>query len=144
MRPIRDQMHLADCPRELPSGAIMLVDPSAAPGVQHALVGKTLHGYNIVISECYEYLVGEVLASFSFQQRPKRKPGSKGRVEIEINMEGERSTVTFDRDELPAVMVYELTFLCWKPPLRDARTACQSSTEVRTSQSEYHYSSFRG
>jgi hypothetical protein len=128
MRPCRDNLSHAGESCELPDGALMFVKAEQAQGVRRALVGRKLCGYNVVFTECFEYLLSEVLGSFTFQERPKLKPGSKGR----------------DLLDVPCIEVYQRTFLHWKPVLKAARSVNQSTTEVVAEDSQHHYSSSRG
>jgi len=144
MRRIREDLSNAGYTCELPGGAIMLVEPEQVPGVQRALVGKTLHRFHIVIKESFEYLIDEILADFTFQERPKLKTGVNGRDRLQLLEEKEETSAIDERSCVPCVMVYERTFLSWKPCLTDARTACQSTTEIFAPQSTYHFAYPRG
>ena len=76
----------------------------------------------------------EVLEAFSFQERPKKKSGTRGCVELSMgsfdtgeNHDAEQpqpdTTCTHNFvPQRPFILVEERTFLTWKPQLRDAKS----------------------
>lgn len=112
---------------QLEGGALMFVKPEQATAVQDALVDLHLHHFHVVITESLEYLVEEVLEQFSFQKRPKKKSGSRGRVELPLP---NATSAHSDELEWPWILVEERTFLCYKHKLRDAKSVAQSTTEA--------------
>lgn len=135
----------------LPQGALIFVRPESYREVLVALSDLELHPFHVIAGEAFEHSIEEVLASFSFQQRPKLKPGVAGRMEISV-----RQSLAFlgcrrrasGQDGLeegrPGTLCEKRTFLCCVPSLSDARTVAQSSTEVVSELSATHYGSFRG
>mmetsp|Transcript_23483 Transcript_23483/g.59790 ORF Transcript_23483/g.59790 Transcript_23483/m.59790 type:complete len:206 (+) Transcript_23483:13-630(+) len=73
LRPCRDAQADAGYPCVLPSGAYIFVHPEQYPDVQRALCGFELRPFNVVISKPFEYLLDEVLAGFSYRNRPREK-----------------------------------------------------------------------
>lgn len=144
-----------------------MVGPEHYPDVRRALVGTELRPFHLVIAGSLEYLVDEVLASFAYKRRPKKK----SRLELAMQMETTPGPEVLDEQQAPpaakdsvthasssglddvaaerlsssyVLLCEERTFLCEVPLLRDAHTVCQSTTEVLAAQSEAHYSSRRG
>merc|ERR1712232_1545138 len=95
-----------------------------------------------------------VLGDFSFQMRPKLKPGSTGRraVDVEIPTEAAAAAAVECDDMALETQLeddgYELvvkrTFLSYVPTLRASRSDAQSTTEVHDPESTFHYGSTRG
>lgn len=106
----------------------------------------TLHNYHVIVTESLEYLIDEVLASFCFQERPKRKAGERGRTMLSYSSVEERvAEDDFEEacNQFP-VLVEERTFLSLTRVSRDAHSVAQSTTEAVNSESHGYYSYCRG
>merc|ERR1712194_596098 len=66
LKTYRDAVELTGNSCQLPGGALMFVLAEQVDSVRHALQGKTLRNYHVVVTESLEYLIDEVLATFRF------------------------------------------------------------------------------
>merc|ERR1712008_424535 len=112
------------------------------------------------IAETFEYLVNEILMGFPFKQRPRLKPGPRGRQvldgmkevacasgsEIDASWKDAAGQYVVHEDacSIPANFIVARMFVCEARLLRSSHSVTQSTTEAVTGQSESHYCRFRG
>mmetsp|Transcript_84245 Transcript_84245/g.260516 ORF Transcript_84245/g.260516 Transcript_84245/m.260516 type:complete len:462 (+) Transcript_84245:3-1388(+) len=66
---------------EQPTGVLVFVGPDLYPATMQSLVDKDFRRYHVVVSESWEYLIGEALSELPFKRRPRvRSP----RQELEL------------------------------------------------------------
>merc|ERR1712058_206812 len=80
--PCREAMDEAGHQCVLPSRALCFLKPAQVLDVDHALVGKDLRHYNIVISSGFEYLLNEVLEAMPSRKRPRQKPAKQYELDM--------------------------------------------------------------
>jgi len=148
LKTYRDAMRMDGNSCQLPGGALMFVLVEQVEAVRHALQGMTLHNYHVVVTEGLEYLIDEVLATFCFQERPKRKTGDRGRSMLSYSSAEESVAEEHDSEDDAenhfVLLVEERTFLSLTHVSRDARSVVQSTTEALNPESHGYYSHFRG
>ena len=59
---------------------LIFVTPDQYQDARHALMGRGLHPFNLVIAEDLEYLLHEILDSFPSKRRAKVKQGERGQT----------------------------------------------------------------
>lgn len=134
LKPCREALYKAhgngSC--TLASGALIFTHPKSYSDVQANLstCNFSSAGLHIIIDECFEYLVEEILGAMPFQRRPKLKPAERGRREMSIQSldDNEVSAPPGQHSTIPLVLISR-TFLQVAHPLRNQRSVSQSTTD---------------
>lgn len=162
LRACREALQKNDPPLDyvLLQGTLMIVPPEQYQQARHSLNGFELQPFNLVVAERFDYLIEEILSSFTSKRRPRIKPGPSGRQELACRMKMHSEEAEADHEQVEHIweeddedkdgqdtrsgkalesqvhflsqhlIVTNRTFLCEALPLRSATSVAQSSTEV--------------
>jgi len=165
MRSCRDNLAAAGFSCCLPNEALIFVDPQQYALAHQRLASEELRHFNVVVSDSFERMLFTVLGKFSFQMRPKLKPGDVGRRPLDVGIaEAVQHTMQTSRfvdvlaaedvasledmEMISGEHIYELqvtrTFLSYERVPKASQSVAQSTTEAYHPESTTHYSSFRG